>query len=256
MSLLLVSRESRVGIIRLNRPEARNALSTELIEQLLAAMKEFEHDATIGSIVLTGTEKFFSAGADIKQLGALDFITAYKSDLFRNLNDQISSIRKPIVAAVNGFALGGGCELAMLCDIIYAGETASFGLPEIKIGTIPGIGGTQRLIRAIGKAKAMELILTGGSISAQEAERCGLVARVLPPAQVLEAAIQTAQTIASYSSPITMMAKEAIQQAEELSLQEGIRAERRLYLSTFATADLKEGMSAFIEKRRPDFKNC
>ncbi|KDQ16570.1 hypothetical protein BOTBODRAFT_30897 [Botryobasidium botryosum FD-172 SS1] len=235
MSLVLVSRQSRVGILQLNRPEARNALSKDLIDQLLAALKDLDADADIGAIVITGAATFFSAGADIKQLGALDLVNAYKENFYQYFNNTVSAVRKPILAAVNGFALGGGCELAMMCDIIYAGESASFGLPEIKLGTIPGIGGTQRLIRAIGKAKAMELILTGGSISAQEAEKNGLVARVLPPEQVLDAAVQTAQTIAGYSSPVVMMAKEAINQAEELPLQEGIRAERQLYFSTFTT---------------------
>jgi len=256
MSLVLVSRQSRVGIVQLNRPEARNALSKDLIDQLLAALKDLDADADIGAIVITGAATFFSAGADIKQLGALDLVNAYKENFYQYFNNTVSAVRKPILAAVNGFALGGGCELAMMCDIIYAGESASFGLPEIKLGTIPGIGGTQRLIRAIGKAKAMELILTGGSISAQEAEKNGLVARVLPPEQVLDAAVQTAQTIAGYSSPVVMMAKEAINLAEELPLQEGIRAERQLYFSTFTTADFREGTSAFIGKRKAQFKHC
>jgi len=256
MSLVLVSRQNRVGILQLNRLQARNALSKDLVDQLLAALKDLDADADIGAIVITGADTFFSAGADIKQLGALDLVAAYKENSFQYFSNTVSAVRKPILAAVNGFALGGGCELAMMCDIIYAGDSASFGLPEIKLGTIPGIGGTQRLIRAIGKAKAMELILTGGSISAQEAEKSGLVARVLPPAQVLDAAIQTAQTIAGYSSPVVMMAKEAINQAEELPLQEGIRAERQLYFSTFATADFREGTSAFVEKRKAQFKHC
>jgi len=254
--LILVARipandsgNSEVGLIRLNRPKALNALSQSLIQQLLSALQSFDKDPRIGAVILTGSESVFAAGADIKELKDLTFIRAYMGNFLQSLCDGVAAIRKPIIAVVQGFALGGGCELAMMCDMIYAAENATFGQPEVKIGTIPGAGGTQRLLRAVGKAKAMHMILTGETLSAADAERAGLVSKVLPTDKVLEAAIETAQKIASYSAPIVSMAKEAVHQAEELHLSEGIRFERRLYHSTFATLDSKEGMIAFVEKR-------
>jgi len=255
-SLILVASTNGVGVIRLDRPKALNALSAPLIEQLLSALKAFDVDPTVGAIVLTGSETVFAAGADIKELKDLSFVRAYMGNFLQSLADGVAAIRKPIIAVVNGYALGGGCELAMMCDIIYAGEGAVFGQPEVKIGTIPGAGGTQRLIRAIGKAKAMHMVLTGETMSAKEAEAAGLVAKVLPADKVLDAAIDSAQTIASYSSPIVVMAKEAVNHAEDLPLTEGLRFERRLYHATFATIDSKEGMGAFVEKRQATWQNA
>ncbi|KZS93552.1 enoyl-CoA hydratase/isomerase [Sistotremastrum niveocremeum HHB9708] len=252
MDLVLVARIDRVGIIKLNRPSAKNALSAALIEQLLASLATFDSDPEIGAIIITG-EHVFCAGADIKELKGLDFITAYTSNFLVNLTQKVAAVRKPLIAAVHGYALGGGCELAMACDIIYAADDAKFGQPEVKIGTIPGAGGTQRLIRAIGKAKAMHMILTGDSLSAKEAESSGLVAKIFPADKLLDEAIAEARKIASYSGPIVAMAKEAVNAAEDLTLATGLQFESRLYHSTFGTEDAREGMTAFVEKRAPVF---
>lgn len=247
--LLLVATTGNVGIVRLNRPNALNALSQALIDQLLAALRAFDNDPDVGAIVLTGSEKAFCAGADIKELKDLTFVNAFMGNFLHSLCDGVTSIRKPLIAAVHGFALGGGCELAMMCDIIYAADDAFFGLPEVKIGTIPGAGGTQRLIRAVGKAKAMHMILTGETMSALDAERAGLIAKLLPSGQLLDEAIDYAQKISNYSAPIVAMAKECVNTAADLPLSEGVRFERRMYHATFATQDSKVGASAFIEKR-------
>ncbi|KAI9193065.1 ClpP/crotonase-like domain-containing protein [Polychytrium aggregatum] len=249
---ILSSTKGRVGLITLNRPKALNALCTPLMHELNDALGKFDSDENIGSIVITGSERSFAAGADIKEMSNLHFPDTYSRNFLADWT-AINSVRKPIIAAVNGYALGGGCELAMMCDIIYAGEKAKFGQPEITLGTIPGAGGTQRLTHAIGKSKAMELCLTGGMITAQEAEKSGLVARVFPPEQLVDEAIKSAEKIASFSIPITIMVKEAVNHAYELSLQEGLTFERRLFHSTFATNDQKEGMKAFVEKRAPKF---
>jgi enoyl-CoA hydratase len=239
-----VETQGRVGIIRLNRPQALNALNAALITELSTAIDAFEADGNIGCILITGSEKAFAAGADIKEMG--DFVGRW---------DRVAHARKPVVAAVAGFALGGGCELAMQCDLIIAADNAKFGQPEIKLGVIPGIGGTQRLTRAIGKAKAMDLILTGRMMDAQEAERSGLVARVVPLADLMTEAMKAAETIASMSLPALMVAKECVNRAFETSLAEGVRFERRVFHSLFATEDQKEGMAAFTEKRPARFKN-
>ncbi|KAJ1560307.1 putative enoyl-CoA hydratase, mitochondrial [Nowakowskiella sp. JEL0078] len=231
-----------------------NALFTPLIEELNHALKTFDKDETVSALVLTGSEKAFAAGADIKEMSTLTFVENYKSNFLLDWA-KITSIRKPILAAVNGVALGGGCELAMMCDIIYAGDKARFGQPEIKLGTIPGAGGSQRLVRSIGKSKAMEAVLLGNTITAMEAERSGLVARVFPAESLVDETVKIAATIAEYSQPIVVMAKEAVNKAYETTLSEGLNFERRLFHSTFATNDQKEGMAAFIEKRTPEFKN-
>jgi len=251
---ILVETQGRVGIIRLNRPQALNALNKALIAELTQAIETFDADEKIGCMLITGNDKAFAAGADIKEMADKPFIDAYLGDFVSNWN-VAARARKPIVAAVAGFALGGGCELAMQCDIVIAADTAKFGQPEIKLGVIPGIGGTQRLTRAVGKAKAMELCLTGRMMDAQEAERAGLVARIVPLANLLEEAVKTAETIASMSLPAVMLAKESINRAFEVSLAEGVRFERRVFHSLFATEDQKEGMGAFIEKRAPKFRN-
>lgn len=254
--LILVAKSLGVGIIKLNRPRALNALSARLIEQLLGAVNAFEEDQDVGAIVITGSEKVFAAGADIKELEKLTFVDAYMGNFLQSLADGIAAARKPVIAAVNGYALGGGCELAMMCDIIYAGTNAVFGQPEIKIGTIPGAGGTQRLIRAIGKAKAMHMVLTGESMSADEAEQAGLVAKIVPPEKTLDVAVAAGSAMASMSRPVLLMAKESVNRAEDLSLSEGLRFERRLYHASFSTGDSKEGMRAFIQKRKPKFQHA
>ncbi|CAE6428657.1 unnamed protein product [Rhizoctonia solani] len=257
--LILVAKSHGVGIIKLNRPRALNALSAALIEQLLGSVKNFEGDDEVGAIVITGRqvhEKVFAAGADIKELEKLTFVNAYMGNFLQSLADGIAAARKPVIAAVNGYALGGGCELAMMCDVIYAGTNAVFGQPEIKIGTIPGAGGTQRLIRAVGKAKAMHMVLTGESMKADEAEQAGLVAKILPPEKTLEVAIAAGAAMASMSRPVLLMAKESVNRAEDLALSEGLRFERRLYHASFSTNDSKEGMRAFIEKRKPTFEHA
>jgi enoyl-CoA hydratase len=250
---IVVETKGRVGIIRLNRPNALNALNAALMAEVTQAVGAFEADANIGCMLITGSEKAFAAGADIKEMADKTFIDAFGSDFAGNW-DRVSRARKPVVAAVAGFALGGGCELAMQCDIVIAADTAKFGQPEIKLGVIPGIGGTQRLTRAIGKAKAMDLVLTGRMMDAVEAERSGLVARVVPAASLMDEAMKTAEAIAALSLPSVMAAKEAVNAAHESSLAEGLRLERRLFHSLFATDDQKEGMKAFVEKRKPAWK--
>ena len=251
---ILVERRGAVGLITLNRPKALNALNDQLIAEIDAALTAFDADDAVGAVVVTGSEKAFAAGADIKEMLARDFAAAHGSD-FIACWQHIAAHRKPVIAAVAGFALGGGCELAMMCDLILAADTAKFAQPEINLGTIPGAGGTQRLTRAIGKSKAMEMILTGRMMDAEEAERSGLVARVVPVRELLDEAIRIAEAIATKSQPIVAMAKEAVNVAFESSLAEGIRFERRAFYASFATADRLEGMTAFSEKRSPNFVN-
>jgi enoyl-CoA hydratase len=251
---ILVETRGRVGLLTLHRPQALNALNLQVATDVIAALRAFDADEGVGSIVVTGSEKAFAAGADIKEMVDLDAMSAYLSDAYGQW-EELARIRKPVIAAVSGFALGGGCELAMMCDLIIASDTAKFGQPEIKLGIIPGMGGTQRLVRAIGKAKAMEMCLTGRMMDAQEAEQAGLVARIVPAAELLDKALELAATIASMSTPMTMMAKEAVNRAYEMTLAEGLRFERRLFHSAFASADQSEGMAAFVEKRKPEFRN-
>jgi enoyl-CoA hydratase len=251
---IIVETKGRVGIIRLNRPQALNALNRALVTELFQAIDAFEADDGIGCMLLTGNEKAFAAGADIKEMADKTFIEAYLGNFCADW-DRAARARKPIVAAVAGFALGGGCEMAMQCDIVIAADTAKFGQPEIKIGVIPGIGGTQRLTRAVGKAKAMDMILTGRMMDAAEAERASLVARVVPAASLMDEAMKVADTIANMSLPSVLAGKEAVNAAFETSLAEGARFERRIFHSLFATADQKEGMKAFVEKRKPEWKN-
>jgi enoyl-CoA hydratase len=251
---ILTETRGKVGLVTLNRPKALNALNTTLMTEVVAALAAFDADAAIGCIVLTGSEKAFAAGADIKEMEVLDYPDVFLKDWFVGWT-KMMAVRKPIIAAVAGYALGGGCELAMLCDFIIAADNAKFGQPEIKLGVIPGIGGSQRLTRAVGKAKAMEMCLTGRMMDAEEAERAGLVARIVPAADLLAEAMKTAETIASMSLPSVMLAKEAINRAYEATLSEGILFERRAFQLSFATTDRKEGMTAFVEKRAPDFKN-
>ncbi|MGV1790268.1 enoyl-CoA hydratase [Rhizobium sp. A37_96] len=251
---LIVETHGAVALVRLNRPQALNALNSTVLAELKQAYAALHLDDAIGAIVLTGSEKAFAAGADIKEMQSLDFVDAYKNDFFGGW-EEIAKARKPVIAAVSGFALGGGCELAMMCDFIIASETAKFGQPEITLGVIPGMGGSQRLTRAVGKAKAMDLVLTGRMMDAAEAERSGLVARVVPADKLLDEALAAAAKIASHSRPSVLMAKEAVHRALETTLEEGLRFERRLFHSLFATEDQKEGMAAFVEKRKPSFKN-
>jgi enoyl-CoA hydratase len=251
---ILVETRGRVALVTLNRPQALNALNSTVFRELNAAFDGFDADPQVGCIVITGSEKAFAAGADIREMQAKTYPDTYVEDMFAAW-DRVADRRKPMVAAVAGFALGGGCELAMMCDIILAAENARFGQPEIKLGVMPGAGGSQRLTKAVGKAKAMEMCLTGRMMDAAEAERSGLVSRVLPAAELLPEAIKVAETIASMSLPIAMMTKESVNRAFETSLSEGIRFERRLMLAMFATADQKEGMTAFLEKRAPKFEN-
>ncbi len=251
---LIVETHGAVGLIRLNRPQALNALNSTVLAELKQAYAALHLDDAIGAIVLTGSDKAFAAGADIKEMQSLDFVDAYTKDFFSGW-EEIAKARKPVIAAVGGFALGGGCELAMMCDFIIAAETARFGQPEITLGIIPGMGGSQRLTRAVGKAKAMDLVLTGRMMDAAEAERSGLVARVVPADKLLGEALAAAARIASHSRPSVLMAKEAVNRALETTLDEGLRFERRLFHSLFATEDQKEGMAAFVEKRKPAFKN-
>ena len=251
---ILVETQGRVGIIRLNRPQALNALNKALIAELTQAIETFDADEKIGCMLLTGNDKAFAAGADIKEMADKPFIDAYLGDFVSNWN-VAARARKPIVAAVAGFALGGGCELAMQCDIVIAADTAKFGQPEIKLGVIPGIGGTQRLARAVGKAKAMDLIMTGRMMDAAEAEKSGLVARLVSPEKLMDEAMKVAETIANMSLPSVLAGKEAVNRAFEGGLSEGMAFERRIFHSLFATEDQKEGMKAFIEKRTPKWKN-
>jgi len=252
---ILIEPRGRVGIIRLDRPQALNALNSALNAELGEAVAAFDADASIGCILLTGSEKAFAAGADVKEMAAKSAVQVFMED-FAGDWDAVARARKPVVAAVAGFALGGGCELAMQCDLIIAADTAKFGQPEIKLGIIPGIAGTQRLPRALGKAKAMDLILTGRMMDAAEAERSGLVARVVPAASLMAEALKVADTIASMSLPALIAAKEAVNRAFESPLAEGARFERRIFATLFAGADQKEGMAAFIEKRSPKFRNA
>ena len=254
MNTIIVERHDRVCLVRLNRPQALNALNAELIDELNQALDAFEADAELGCLVLTGSDKAFAAGADVKEMQAKTYMEAYLED-FISKWERLTRTRKPVIAAVAGFALGGGCELAMMCDFILAADNAKFGQPEIRIGTIPGAGGTQRLTRFVGKSKAMEMCLTGRMMDAAEAERSGLVSRVLPLADLVPEALKAAATIAGFSQPAVMMAKEAVNRAYETTLAEGIRFERRVFHSTFATQDQKEGMAAFVEKRPPHFTN-
>ena len=243
-----------VGIITLNRPKALNALNAQLIDELNQALSGFQEDAAVGCVIVTGSDKAFAAGADIREMKDKSFTDVYLGN-FLSAWDKVAEFRKPMIAAVSGYCLGGGCELALMCDFIIAADTAKFGLPEITLGIIPGSGGTQRLARSIGKAKAMEMILTGRLMEAAEAESCGLVSRITAPERLLDEAVETAAKIATFSQPVVMMAKEAVNRAFEASLAEGLRFERRLIHSMFALEDQKEGMSAFVEKRKPVFKN-
>jgi enoyl-CoA hydratase len=251
---IIVETKGKVGVIRLNRPAALNALNAALIGELSAAIDAFEADAGIGCIVIAGSDKAFAAGADIKEMASKSFRDAFMGDFAADW-DRVAHARKPVIAAVAGFALGGGCELAMQCDLIIAADNAKFGQPEIKLGVIPGIGGTQRLTRAVGKAKAMDLCLTGRMMDAAEAERSGLVARIVPLASLMDEALRVAETIASMSLPAVMIAKEAVNRAFETTLAEGIRFERRVFHAMFATNDQKEGMAAFVAKRPPAFSD-
>jgi len=252
---IIVETRGKVGLITLNRPKALNALNDTLIDEIGAAFDGFEADENVGCIVITGSEKAFAAGADIGAMAGWNFMDVYKTDYISRNWDRIGRCRKPIIAAVAGFALGGGCELAMMCDMIYAADTAKFGQPEIKLGILPGAGGTQRLPRAVGKAKAMDMCLTARFIDAQEAERAGLVARIIPADKLLEETLAAAETIAGFSLPVVMMIKESVNRAYESSLQEGLLFERRTFHSAFALADQKEGMAAFVEKRKPAFRD-
>lgn len=244
----------KVGLITLDRPEALNALNNQLVDELVDAVAAYDADEAVGCLVMTGSEKAFAAGADIKEMQPKSYMDVYKEDLFAKAG-QIADCRTPTIAAVSGYALGGGCELAMMCDFILAGDNARFGQPEINLGVIPGIGGTQRLTRFVGKSKAMEMCLTGRMMEAAEAERAGLVSRVVPKESLLEEALKAAETIASKSLPVAMMAKEAVNRAYEVTLNEGIQFERRVFHSLFATEDQSEGMAAFVDKRAPQFKN-
>ena len=252
---IIVETRGKVGLITLNRPKALNALNDALVDELGLALNAFEADEAIGCIVITGSEKACAAGADITMMAKVSYMDAYKGDYITRNWERAASCRKPVIAAVAGYALGGGCELAMMCDMIFAADPAKFGQPEIKLGILPGAGGTQRLPRAMGKSKAMDMCLTSRFIDAAEAERCGLVARVIPAAQLLDEALAAASTLADFSLPVVMMIKESVNRAYESSLQEGLLFERRTFHSAFALADQKEGMAAFVEKRKPAFGN-
>jgi enoyl-CoA hydratase len=251
---IIAEQKGRVGLVTLNRPQALNALNSELIDELNQVLDAWEKDGGIGCIVITGSDKAFAAGADIKEMQAKSYIEAYTGD-FIGTWDRVARCRKPVIAAVAGFALGGGCELAMMCDFIIAAETAKFGQPEIRLGVMPGAGGSQRLTRFVGKSKAMDMCLTGRNMDAGEAERCGLVSRVVPADKLVEEALKAAETIASMSMTATMMTKESVNRAFETTLSEGIRFERRVFHAMFATQDQKEGMAAFVEKRKPTWKH-
>jgi len=251
---ILLDIHGKVGLITLNRPQALNALNAQIVGEINQALDQLERDPNIGCVVLTGSAKAFAAGADIKEMAELQYPQIYVDDLFSDA-DRIANRRKPIIAAVSGFALGGGCELAMMCDFILAADNAKFGQPEINLGVLPGMGGTQRLTRAVGKAKAMELCLTGRLMGAEEAERAGLVARIVPQADLVEEALKVASTIAAKSIPVSMMVKESVNRAFEVTLSEGVRFERRVFHAAFATEDQKEGMAAFIAKREAQFKD-
>ncbi len=254
-NIILEKRQTGVGLIIFNRPAALNALNAALVSELSDALDDLEGDKDIGAIVITGSEKVFAAGADIKEMHSQYFMDAYQTDFITKDWERIDTCRKPVIAAVAGYALGGGAEIAMMCDIIIAADTAKFGQPEISIGTLPGAGGTQRLTRAIGKSKSMEMCLTGRIMEAEEAERAGLVARIVPAFDLLEDALAVAAEIAAMSRPMTMITKESVKRAFETSLAEGLRFERRMFHASFATEDQKEGMAAFIEKRSPEFSH-
>ena len=243
-----------VGIITLNRPKALNALNTQTMNEVIAAARAFDEDAKVGCIILTGSEKAFAAGADIKEMQPLSYIDAWEQDFFAGW-DELTRVRKPVIAAVAGYALGGGCELAMICDFIIAADNAKFGQPEITLGVMPGMGGSQRLTRFVGKSKSMDMCLTGRMMDAEEAERCGLVSRVVPVNDLMETALEAAMKIASFSQPAVAMTKQSVNRAFETTLGEGILFERRLFHSLFATEDQDEGMKAFVEKRSPQFRN-
>ncbi|TFB69069.1 enoyl-CoA hydratase [Cryobacterium glaciale] len=251
---ILLERHGRVGVITLNRPKALNALNFATMQDVVDAATRLDADPEIGAIVITGSERAFAAGADIKEMSTMSYMDMYLKDWFAGW-DRLAAVRTPVIAAVSGHALGGGCELALICDFIIASDTATFGQPEIKLGVIPGMGGSQRLTRAVGKAKAMEMILTGRTINAVEAERAGLVARIVPTADLLADALATGAVIAAKSAPIAMLAKEVVNAAYESTLSSGIHLERRLFHSVFATDDQTEGMAAFVEKRTPIFTN-
>ena len=251
---ILIETRGKVGLITLNRLQALNALNSQVLMDVVAAVKAFEADDGIGAMVITGSEKAFAAGADIKEMQAKTYVEAYLQDFFVGW-EELTRARKPIVAAVAGYALGGGCELAMMCDFIIAADTAKFGQPEITLGVMPGMGGSQRLTRFVGKSKAMDLVLTGRMMDAAEAERCGLVSRVVPAAELVDEAVKAAARIAAFSLPAVMMAKEAVNRSYDTTLAEGLRFERRLFHSMFALEDQKEGMAAFAEKRKADFRN-
>mmetsp|Transcript_5989 Transcript_5989/g.23258 ORF Transcript_5989/g.23258 Transcript_5989/m.23258 type:complete len:278 (-) Transcript_5989:103-936(-) len=251
---ILSEKKDKAGLITFNRPKALNALCAGLIEDVIHACEQFQADDDVGAIVITGSDRAFAAGADITEMKDMNFVECYKQNMFARWAD-LTKTSKPIIAAVNGYALGGGCELAMMCDMIIAGESAQFGQPEITLGVIPGGGGTQRLIRAVGKAKAMDMILTARRITAEQAERDGLVARVVPDADTLSTALEIANTIAGFSQPAVQMCKETVNAADELSLQEGLRFERRMFHACFGLEDQKEGMAAFVEKRKAEFKH-
>jgi len=251
---IIVETRGNVGLITLNRPKALNALSDALIREIGRALDDYEADPAIGAIVITGNEKAFAAGADIKEMQAKTWPDTYVADFITDGWERVAQCRKPVIAAVAGFALGGGCEVAMMCDFILAADNAQFGQPEIKIGVTPGAGGSQRLTRAVGKAKSMEMCLTGRMMGAEEAERSGLVSRIVPAAELVAEAVKTAQTIADMSRPAAMMVKEAVNRAFEATLSEGVRFERRLFQSTFGSPDQREGMAAFVEKRKPAYR--
>ncbi|CDZ64396.1 enoyl-CoA hydratase [Neorhizobium galegae] len=251
---LLTETRGAVALITLNRPKALNALNSTVMAELTEVLAAFGKDEAIGAIVLTGSEKAFAAGADIKEMQGIDFVEAYVNDFISGW-EAIAATRKPMIAAVSGFALGGGCELAMMCDFIIASETAKFGQPEITLGVIPGMGGSQRLTRAVGKAKAMDMVMTGRMMDVAEAERAGLVSRIVSPERLIDEAVEAAVKIASFPRAAVLMAKEAVSRSFETTLAEGLRFERRLFHSLFATADQKEGMAAFVEKRKPQFSN-
>ena len=252
---ILTETDGAVGVITLNRPDALNAFNKLLMDELTDAVKKFEADDAIGCLVITGSEKAFAAGADIKEIASKSYADMFKEEFVTSNWEETTRAKKPVIAAVAGYALGGGCELAMMCDFIIAGDNAKFGQPEISIGAMPGAGGTQRLARFIGKSKAMEMCLTGRMMDAEEAERCGLVSRIVPKGELRDEAIRVAKQIAGFSRPITQLTKEAVNRAFETSLAEGMQYERRMFHSIFAFEDQKEGMAAFAEKRKPNFKH-
>ena len=252
---ILTETDGNVGIVTLHRPDALNAFNWQLMDEVTEALQAFEKDDNIGCMIITGSEKAFAAGADIKEMQDKDYMTAFAEDFITANWEEATRCRKPVIAAVAGYALGGGCELAMMCDFILAADNAKFSQPEITIGAMPGAGGTQRLPRFIGKSKAMEMCLTGRMMDVEEAERCGLVARIIPAGELRAEAIKVAQQIADYSRPIAMLTKESVNRAYETTLTEGVRFERRVFHSVFGTEDQREGMAAFVEKRKPSFKN-